>query len=41
MHFSLSQTFAVVSQEPLSSVPNFPEDSAHTMDIHNMDSFYF
>lgn len=30
MHFSLSQTLAVVSQEPLSRVPNFPDDSAQT-----------
>lgn len=30
MHFSLCQTLAVVSQEPLRSVPNFPEDSVQT-----------
>lgn len=30
MHFSLSQTLAVVSQEPLSRVPNFPDDSVQT-----------
>lgn len=30
MHFSWSQTLAVVSQEPLSSVPNLPDDSAQT-----------
>jgi hypothetical protein len=30
MHFSLSHTLAVVSQEPLRSVPNFPEDKVQT-----------
>lgn len=33
MHFSLSHTLAVVSQEPLKSVPNFPEDRVQTVDI--------
>lgn len=33
MHFSLSQTLAVVSQDPLKSVPNFPEDRVQTMEI--------
>lgn len=31
MHFSLSHTLAVVSQEPLKSVPNFPDDSVQTV----------
>lgn len=32
MHFSLSHTLAVVSQEPLRSVPNFPEDRVQTVE---------
>lgn len=30
MHFSLSQTLAVESQEPLSRVPNLPDDNVQT-----------
>lgn len=32
IHLSLSQTLAVVSHEPLSNVPNFPAEIAHTAD---------
>lgn len=31
MHLSLSHTLAVVSQEPLNSVPNFPADKVQTV----------
>lgn len=30
MHLSFSQTLAVVSHEPLSNVPNFPEERLQT-----------
>lgn len=33
MHLSLSHTLAVVSQEPLKSVPNFPADRVQTVSI--------
>lgn len=33
IHLSWSHTLAVVSHEPLKSVPNFPEDRLQTVDI--------
>ena len=36
MHFSLSHTLAVVSQEPLKSVPNLPEDRVQTVEIKRL-----
>lgn len=30
MHLSFSQTLAVVSHEPLSNVPNFPDERLQT-----------
>lgn len=40
-HFWLSQTFAVLSHDPLSKVPNFPAASVHTRKQNHKEHLFF